>query len=179
MGRQIIIHRLDIYCRDNNKRIHISKKYIERISKKYDTDPPPLKFDKEGALLYDGKYQDVIVFNDIEKLVIIILRVARRYKIKITGSFVYTDDQTGGSYSGIVFFLEDDSAIINQFNTDKYYNTTNFQTAQEQTIITLVRKKSTKNLDDLKVSELKAMAKEKSIKGYSKMKKDELLKALK
>ena len=178
MGRETTIHRMYVYDRgvdEGQKRIHISKRFIDRIAKKYNIDIPPLKFSKDGLLLYSGKYRNFDIIYDIDKLVIIILCIARRYKRKIAGYFNYTDDQTGGASTGTVLFLDDNSAVINEFNVDEPHTSANFQDALEQKIITLT---SSKKYDNLTVLELKKIVKDKGIKGYSKMKKDELLKVL-
>ena len=103
--------------------------------------PTFLSFDEDGMLLYEGKYMNFDIYGDVDTLVTMILEIAQRYKRNISGSFNYTDDQTGGCYSGIVFIFDNDnSAIINEYDTDETYTSDTHDQALDQRIIKLERK---------------------------------------
>lgn len=136
MGRHTYIRQLDIndcgYDEDKNwKVVRPSKKFIKKIEKKYGTSFEwRFQESEENNGVYYGSEENyfsrlspqqkevVYLMTEIDTVVLMLLEVAKKYKRRFCGNILYTDDQSGGSSSGMVYIFTNGSAMIYEFNTD-------------------------------------------------------------
>jgi hypothetical protein len=127
MGRRITIDKLSINDDENNALIYdendnyipivLEEDFTESLEKKYETGFA-WEFDEDGGVEHEDKEN---IWGEIDEHVKMLLEVAKYTKRKITGWFNYTDDRTGGAYSGIVYIVcneENQSALVHEFNVD-------------------------------------------------------------
>jgi len=125
MGRQTTVHVMSIYdlavARSEKEMVRITEAFNGRLNKKYNT-CGIFSVDDDGLLLFENKDRVFSIFANIDDFVLAILYIAKHYNRKFGGHFNYTDDQTGGSYTGVVYVLSDNNtAIINEYNTDYFH----------------------------------------------------------
>ncbi len=132
MGRQTWIHQCHMlddsgYDTDGDYApIQPSKKFIKKMEDKYKAEFN-WKFGQEWEddneiyyctkLWHSRRVEFPMVDGEIDDIVKQLLEVGKKYKRNFGGNFCYTDDQSGGSFSGIVY-IDQDSAKIYEFDTD-------------------------------------------------------------
>jgi hypothetical protein len=128
MGRTTWIHQCSIFDDefDDYTPMKPSAKFIKKLEAKYNAQFM-WKFgehDDDNEIYFGHNLQpwsDTKPFSpvegEIDDIIKQLLEVGKKYKHKFCGNFCYTDDMSGGSFSGVVY-ISHKSARVFQFDTD-------------------------------------------------------------
>jgi len=130
MGRQTVILYTSIYDDEEGETVtKPSDRFKRKMMEKYRLDEYNWCFNKEGDIEYKNNTSinsDKTVYGEVEDHVKMLLETAKHYNRKISGNLMYHDDQTGGSFCGIIYIAKNYTALCHEFNTD-----TNIETLGE------------------------------------------------
>jgi hypothetical protein len=125
MGRQTKIFNVsmtDITIDEDESTI--DPKLVDEIGKKLKINPEWI-FDEEGNVERQTEYvyneiddPSVSRISQVDDEIKFLLYISKRSGHIICGTFMYNDDQTGGSNTGLVYITKEGVGIVHDFNTD-------------------------------------------------------------
>ena len=119
MGRRTTILKTEITDVSEDL-IAVDQQFIKELESKYKINYS-WQFDEDGEVIFTATE----VYGEIENHILALFEVAKRYDKRITGTFSYFDDQSGGAYHGLVYLAMDRTARIYEFDVDITIKTLN------------------------------------------------------
>ena len=109
--------------------------FVMKMVEKYNLSEYSWRFDDTGNVTFRESYGKCYVYGEIDDHIKALLETAKELNHKICGTLSYVDDQTGGSFHGIIYIAKNYTALHHEFFTD-----VNVETLEELGEIHTVRK---------------------------------------
>lgn len=117
MGRYAyILHNAIFDHSEGEVVINPSNNFTSRMVAKHNIYAYRWSFSDCGEIVFNDKHRQIS--GEVEDHVKALLETAQEYGARISGTLSYDDDQTGGSYHGLIYICSNYTALHHRFDTD-------------------------------------------------------------